>query len=98
MNDSDSSESSQWGWWVAVVFTVQAVLLWWASSGKPDQGNRDEGSLGQVDPGLVETLALEEPMSLGQPRTNGYSAVWLKPKHLQHQFARWTPPLSLIHI
>ena len=92
MNESDSSESSQWGWWVAVVFGVQAVLLWWVSSGKSDQGNRDEASLVQVDPALVEALALEEPMSLGQPRTNGFSAVWLKPKSLQHQFARWTPP------
>ena len=37
MNESDSSESSQWGWWVAVVFGVQAVLLWWVSSGKSDE-------------------------------------------------------------
>ena len=64
MNESDSSESSQWGWWVAVVFGVQAVLLWWVSSGKSDQGNRDEASLVQVDPALVEALALEEPLSL----------------------------------
>ena len=92
MNESDSSESSQWGWWVAVVFGVQAVLLWWVSSGKSDEVRGDEASLVQVDPSVVKALALEEPMSLGQPRTNGFSAVWLKPKSLQHQFARWTPP------
>ena len=92
MNESDSSESSQWGWWVAVVFGVQALILWWVSSGKSDEVRRDESSLVQVDPALVEALAMEEPMSLGQTRTNGFSAVWLKPKSLQHQFARWTPP------
>ena len=92
MNESGSSESSQWGWWVAVVFGVQAVLLWWVSSGKSDEVRGDEASLVQVDPAVVKALALEEPMSLGQPRTNGFSAVWLKPKPLQHQFARWTPP------
>ncbi|RZO58580.1 MAG: hypothetical protein EVA73_02260 [Limisphaerales bacterium] len=92
MSEPGSSESPQWGWWVAVVFGLQAVFLWWVSSGEPDAGERNEASLVQVDLALVEALAMEEPMSLGQPRTNGFSAVWLKPTPLQHEFARWTPP------
>ena len=92
MSEAGSSESPQWGWWVAVVFGLQAVFLWWVSSGEPDEGERNEASLVQVDLALVEALAMEEPMSLGQPRTNGFSAVWLKPTPLQHEFARWTPP------
>ena len=79
MSEPGSSESPQWGWWVAVVFGLQAVFLWWVSSGEPDAGERNEASLVQVDLALVEALAMEEPMSLGQPRTNGFSAVWLKP-------------------
>ena len=92
MSESGSSESPQWGWWVAVVFGLQAVFLRWVSSGGRDEGERNEASLVQVDLELVETLAIEDPMSLGQPRTNGYSAVWLNPTPLQHEFARWTPP------
>ena len=79
MSEPGSSESPQWGWWVAVVFGLQAIFLWWVSSGEPDEGERNEASLVQVDLALVEALAMEEPMSLGQPRTNGFSAVWLKP-------------------
>ena len=92
MSEAGSSESPQWGWWVALVFGLQAVFLWWVSSGGPDEGERNEASLVQVDLELVETLAIEDPMSLGQPRTNGFSAVWLNPTPLQHEFARWTPP------
>ena len=92
MSEAGSSESPQWGWWVAVVFGLQAVFLWWVSSGGPDEGERNEASLVQVDLELVETLAIEDPMSLGQPRTNGFSAVWLNPTPLQHEFAHWTPP------
>lgn len=92
MNEPGSSDSPQWGWWVAVVFGVQAVFLWWVSSGDPVERERNEASLLQVDLELVEALAIEEPMSLGQPRTNGFSAVWLKPPLIQHEFARWAPP------
>ena len=92
MSEPGSSESPQWGWWVAVVFGLQAAFLWWVSSGGRDEGERNEASLVQVDLELVETLAIEDPMSLGQPRTNGFSAVWLNPTPLQHEFARWTPP------
>ena len=92
MSEAGSSESPQWGWWVAVVFGLQAVFLWWVSSGGRDEGERNEASLVQVDLELVETLAIEDPMSLGLPRTNGFSAVWLNPTPLQHEFARWTPP------
>ena len=74
---------------VAVVFGVQAVLLWWVSSGKADQGNVMKHRWCKWT--LRWRLALEEPMSLGQPRTNGFSAVWLKPKSLQHQFGSAGP-------
>ena len=45
MSEAGSSESPQWGWWVAVVFGLQAVFLWWVSSGGMDEGERNEASL-----------------------------------------------------
>ena len=92
MNAPDSNESPQWGWWVGVIFVVQAGLLWWMSTEPVDHVEGGDASFIQIDSETYKGLAMEDPLSLGQPRADGFSSVWLKSKATPHELSRWTPP------
>ncbi len=94
MTEPAVTGSSQWGWWVAVVFGLQ-ILFFWAGSGAV-QNNTDSPPplrLKNIEGNnLLGRLALEDPVALSRPNKHGFSGVWLRPALVEHQLARWVPP------
>ncbi len=93
MTESAATDSSQWGWWVAVVFVLQ-ILFFWVGS-KDVQKTDSSSPLGLMTiegSNVLDRLALEDPVALSQPNKHGFSGVWLKPVPMGHKLTRWTPP------
>jgi len=93
MIENERTKVAQWGWWVVVVFVLQVIFF---CIGSDDARQRDSPSSVKLksvyNPNLLSWLALEDPVALSRPNKHGFSGVWLRPPHAEHQLARWVPP------
>jgi|TARA_B100000959_G_C14802525_1_gene550345 hypothetical protein len=84
------------GWWVLIVFLLQASLLFWISRQTPFRTTTHSNSTIQLVEGanlnLLQEIAHEDPELLSQPNPRGFSELWLNSNPLDHQLHRWSPP------
>jgi hypothetical protein len=93
MTETTATDSSQWGWWVAVVFVLQILFFWVGSKDVQKTDSSSQLGLMTIEgSNVLDRLALEDPMALSQPNKHGFSGVWLKPVPMEHKLTRWTPP------
>jgi len=93
MIEPEVTKSTQWGWWVVLVFVLQVLFFWIGSDNAQKTSSPSPVKLKSVNnSNLLSWLALEDPVALSRPNKHGFSGVWLRSAPPEHQLARWVPP------